>query len=115
MDKARGLKDKDGISLPEALKEVGVDFERVKECGRELGNAAAYLELHIEQGPVLLDLDLPLRTVLGTFGVERHVITFHGQAAHSGSTPMNRRKDAFLAAARMSPEIYRIASQGGIG
>jgi N-carbamoyl-L-amino-acid hydrolase len=116
MDEARGLKDKDGIRLPDALKEVGVDFERVKESGQELKHAAAYLELHIEQGPVLLDLDLPLGAVLGTFGVERHALTFQGQAAHSGSTPMNRRKDAFLAAARMSPEIYRIAerSHGGV-
>jgi hydantoinase/carbamoylase family amidase len=116
LDEARGLKDKDGVRLPDALKEIGVDFERVKECGRELENAAAYLELHIEQGPVLLDLNLPLGAVLGTFGVERHAITFHGQAAHSGSTPMNRRKDAFLAAAKMSPEIYRIAerSKGGV-
>jgi N-carbamoyl-L-amino-acid hydrolase len=116
LDEARGLKDKDGIRLPDALKEIGVDFERVKDSGIELKNAAAYLELHIEQGPVLLDLDLPLGAVLGTFGVERHAITFHGQAAHSGSTPMNRRKDAFLAAAKMSPEIYRIAerSNGGV-
>ncbi len=111
LDEARGLKDKDGITLPEALKNVGIDFERVKDSGTELKNAAAYLELHIEQGPVLLDLDLPLGAVLGTFGVERHAITFHGQAAHSGSTPMNRRKDAFLAAAKMSPEIYRIAER----
>jgi hydantoinase/carbamoylase family amidase len=115
MDEARGLKDKDGIRLPDALKQVGVDFERVKDSGRELKNAAAYLELHIEQGPVLLDLDLPLGAVLGTFGVERHAITFHGQAAHSGSTPMNRRKDAFLAAAKMSPEIYRIAQRSKDG
>jgi N-carbamoyl-L-amino-acid hydrolase len=71
--------------------------------------------LHIEQGPVLLDKDLPLGAVLGTFGVERHAITFHGQAAHSGSTPMDRRKDAFLAAARMSPEIYEIARRSGMG
>ena len=62
-----------------------------------------------------MDLDLPLGTVLGTFGVERHAITFHGQAAHSGSTPMNRRKDAFLAAAKMSPEIYRIAERSNNG
>ncbi|HEY2950997.1 MAG TPA: M20/M25/M40 family metallo-hydrolase [Verrucomicrobiae bacterium] len=111
LDEARGLKDKDGICLPDALREVGVDFERVKDSGQELRTAAAYLELHIEQGPVLLDLDLPLGAVLGTFGVERHAITFHGQAAHSGSTPMNRRRDAFLAAAKMSPEIYRIAER----
>jgi N-carbamoyl-L-amino-acid hydrolase len=97
------------------LREHGIDFEKVKDSGQELTNAAAYLELHIEQGPVLLDLNLPLGTVLGTFGVERHAITFRGQAAHSGSTPMNRRRDAFLAAARMSPEIYQIASCGGNG
>jgi N-carbamoyl-L-amino-acid hydrolase len=116
MNEARGLKDKDGITLPNALKDVGIDLERAKESGKELKNAAAYIELHIEQGPVLLDLDLPLGAVLGTFGVERHAITFKGQAAHSGSTPMNRRKDAFLAAAKMSPEIYKIAerSNGGV-
>jgi len=115
MNEARGLVDKAGIKLPDALKNVGIDFERVKDSGVELKNAAAYLELHIEQGPVLLDLDLPLGAVLGTFGVERHAITFHGQAAHSGSTPMNRRKDAFLAAAKMSLESYRIAERSGIG
>jgi N-carbamoyl-L-amino-acid hydrolase len=115
MDEARGLVDKQGIKLPDALKNVGIDFERVKESGQELQNAAAYLELHIEQGPVLLDLGLPLGAVLGTFGVERHAVTFHGQAAHSGSTPMNRRKDAFLAAAKMSPEIYQIAARSGNG
>jgi hydantoinase/carbamoylase family amidase len=113
MGEARALRDKDGIALPDALREVGVDFEGVKRSGRELAGAAAYLELHIEQGPVLLDLGLPLGAVLGTFGVERHAVTFLGQAAHSGSTPMNRRRDALLAAARMSPEIYRIAERNG--
>jgi len=115
MNEARGLIDKQGLRLPDALKNVGIDFERVKDSGKELKHAAAYLELHIEQGPVLLDLDLPLGAVLGTFGVERHAITFHGQAAHSGSTPMNRRKDAFLAAAKMSSEIYKIAERSGNG
>ncbi len=113
VNEARALRDRDGLFLPEALRQSGIDFENVKACGKELVNAAAYLELHIEQGPVLLDLDLPLGTVLGTFGVERHAITFRGQAAHSGSTPMNRRKDAFLAAAKMAPEIYRIAERHG--
>ncbi len=107
------LTDKDGISLPEALKTQGIHFADLKKSHRELEHAAAYLELHIEQGPVLLDLDLPLGSVLGTYGVERHAITFHGQAAHSGSTPMNRRKDAFLAAGKMSQEIYAIAERHG--
>lgn len=116
MDEARALTDKRGVTLPDALREHGIEFDRVRESHRELENAAAYIELHIEQGPVLLDLGLPLGAVLGTFGVERHAITFHGQAAHSGSTPMNRRRDAFLTAARMSEEIYRIAerSDGGV-
>ena len=115
MDEARALQDRDGISLPDAIKEHGIVFDKVKDAGKEKKNAAAYIELHIEQGPVLLDLGFPLGTVLGTFGVERHAINFHGQAAHSGSTPMNRRRDAFLAAARMSPEIYRIAQRSGHG
>jgi N-carbamoyl-L-amino-acid hydrolase len=115
LEEARGLVDKAGVRLPDALREHGIDLERVKESGRELAKAAAYLELHIEQGPVLLDLDLPLGAVLGTFGVERHAITFRGQAAHSGSTPMNRRKDALLAAGKMSQEIYRIAERSGSG
>ena len=115
MDEARVLKDKDGVSLPDAIATHGIDFENVKASHRELENAAAYIELHIEQGPVLLDLDLPLGAVLGTFGVERHAVTFHGQAAHSGSTPMNRRRDAFLAAGKMGAEIYRIAERSGQG
>jgi hydantoinase/carbamoylase family amidase len=115
MNEARGLVDKSGIRLPDALKEVGVNFEQVKDSGKELKTASAYLELHIEQGPVLLDLDLPLGAVLGPLGVDPHAITFHGRAALSGSTPMNRRKDAFLAAARMSPEIYNIAHRSGDG
>ncbi len=113
LDEARVLKDCDGIALPDAIAVHGIEFEKVKDAGVEVENAAAYLELHIEQGPVLLDLDLPLGVVLGTCGVERHAITFHGQAAHSGSTPMNRRKDAFLAAAKMAPEIYEITGRHG--
>src|SRR5580765_688985 len=115
MNEARALKDKDGITLPDALKVIGIDFDCVKDSGKELKNAAAYLELHIEQGPVLLDLGLPLGAVLGTFGVERHAITFRGEAAHSGSTPMNRRRDAFLAAGRMGEEVYRITGKHGGG
>nr|MDP9488353.1 Zn-dependent hydrolase [Actinomycetota bacterium] len=99
-DDVRNLKDKDGVSLPAALEEHGVDLDRVNEAGRQLENAVAYLELHIEQGPVLDRMDLPLGVVLGTFGVERHAIRFTGQHAHSGSTPMDVRKDAFIAAAR---------------
>ncbi|HEY3755246.1 MAG TPA: Zn-dependent hydrolase [Opitutaceae bacterium] len=113
LEEAARLRDAQGVPLPDALLQVGLDLDQVLKAGSERDQACAYLELHIEQGPVLLDLDLPLGTVLGTFGVERHAILFRGQAAHSGSTPMNRRRDAFLAAAKMSPEIYRIAERNG--
>jgi len=81
------------------------------ESGKELKNAAAYLELHIEQGPVLEKLNLPLGVVLGTKGVERHSIVFTGQEAHSGSTPMLERRDALGAAAKLALEIREIAKQ----
>ncbi|MBA2692685.1 MAG: Zn-dependent hydrolase [Rubrobacter sp.] len=99
-EEVRGLTDKDGISLPDALREHSVDLDRMNESHKQLENAAAYLELHIEQGPVLERMNLPLGVVLGTFGVERHVVKFIGQHAHSGSTPMDVRRDAFIAAAR---------------
>lgn len=105
------LRDRDGIGLEEALERVGITLADAPNAREELKNAAAYLELHIEQGPVLEGLGLPLGTVLGTFGVERHTITFHGQAAHSGSTPMNVRRDAFRAAGQFSQEIYAIAER----
>src|SRR5205085_5597892 len=115
MDETRGLKDKDGVRLVDAVNEHGIDFEKVKDSGTELKNAGAYIELHIEQGPVLLDLDLPLGVVLGTFGVERHSITFRGQAAHAGSTPMDKRRDALAGAARLELEIREIARRTGGG
>ena len=105
------LKDRDGMSLTEALARVGVTLADAPKAQDELKNAGAYIELHIEQGPVLEGLDLPLGAVLGTVGVERHTLTFHGQAAHSGSTPMDRRKDALLAAAKLAQEIYAIADR----
>jgi hydantoinase/carbamoylase family amidase len=99
-DDVRNLKDSAGVALPDALQEHGVNLDRVNEAGMQLEKAIAYLELHIEQGPVLERMDLPLGVVLGTFGVERHAVRFTGQHAHSGSTPMDVRKDAFVAAAR---------------
>jgi beta-ureidopropionase / N-carbamoyl-L-amino-acid hydrolase len=101
--------DRDGVCLEDALRQCGVDVERIGEAALERKDAAAYLELHIEQGPVLEAMYLPLGVVLGTKGVERHAITFHGQEAHSGSTPMNVRRDALAAAAKLALEIRSIA------
>lgn len=105
----RGRTDKDGIRLEDALRRCGVEIDRFSDATREQEHAAAYLELHIEQGPVLEELGLPLGVVLGTKGVERHAITFHGQEAHSGSTPMAVRRDALAAAAKLALEIRPIA------
>jgi N-carbamoyl-L-amino-acid hydrolase len=114
-DELRERRDGDGIALPDALAEHGVDLDRALEARRQLEGAAAYLELHIEQGPVLESLDLPLGVVLGTFGVERHLVTFRGQAAHAGSTPMDQRRDALAGAARLELEIREIAKRIGGG
>ena len=105
----RARTDRSGIKLEDALRHCGVEIDRFAEAEKERKNAAAYIELHIEQGPVLERLDLPLGVVLGTKGVERHVITFHGQEAHSGSTPMSARRDALAAAAKLALEIRDIA------
>jgi allantoate deiminase len=99
-DAVRDLTDLNGVALPEALAAHGVDLERAAEARTQLDGAVAYLELHIEQGPVLERLDEPLGVVLGTFGVERHRLRFTGAHAHAGATPMDARRDAFLAAAR---------------
>ncbi len=109
------LKDKDGITLPDALKRVGIDLYTARRASEQLKNAAAYLELHIEQGPVLESMELPLGVVLGTFGVERYRIIWKGQAAHSGSTPMDKRRDALAGAAKMALEIRDIARRAGNG
>jgi N-carbamoyl-L-amino-acid hydrolase len=107
----RDLKDRQGTRLADALAENGVAVDRMLDAHRALKaiDAAAYLELHIEQGPVLESMQKPTGVVLGTFGVERHTIRFTGQAAHSGSTPIPMRRDAFLAAAQTALECRQIA------
>ncbi len=114
-DELRELKDRDGVALPDALREHGVELDSALEARSQLESAAAYLELHIEQGPVLESIDLPLGAVLGTFGVERHRITWRGQAAHAGSTPMDQRRDALAGAAKLALELREIAARVGDG
>ncbi len=110
-DTVRHLTDKQGLRLVDALAEHGVDLDRMPSAKAQLmaRNPRAYLELHIEQGPVLESMNLPVAAVIGTYGVERHVLRFTGQAAHSGSTPVSMRKDAFLAAAETALACRDIA------
>jgi N-carbamoyl-L-amino-acid hydrolase len=105
----RARTDRDGVKMEDALRRCAVEIDRFPEAEHERANAAAYLELHIEQGPVLEKLNLPLGVVLGTKGVERHIIVFTGQEAHSGSTPMDARRDALAAAAKLALDIRGIA------
>ncbi len=114
-DELRTLVDRDGVSLPDAIGAFGIDLDRALEARSQLASAAAYLELHIEQGPVLESLDLPLGAVLGTFGVERWRITWTGQAAHAGSTPMDQRRDALAGAAKLALAIRDVARETGDG
>ena len=114
-DELRERRDAEGVSLPDAVGAYDVELDGALEARSQLEGAAAYLELHIEQGPVLEALGLPLGVVLGTFGVERHQVTFRGQAAHAGSTPMDKRRDALAGAARLELEIREIASRVGDG
>jgi len=109
IDQDRSRTDSSGMRLEDALAACGISINSIGNARVEREHAAAYLELHIEQGPVLEKMGLPLGVVLGTKGVERHAITFHGQEAHSGSTPMRARHDALAAAAKLALEIRPIA------
>src|SRR4051812_558868 len=114
-EELRSLTDRAGTSLPDALREHGVELDSALDGCSQLQGAAAYLALHIEQGPVLESLDLPLGVVLGTFGVERSRFTWRGQAAHAGSTPMDKRRDALAGAAKLALYIREIAAEVGGG
>jgi len=116
VEAARAWRDAEGRPVAEVVAEHGVVLEQMPEARVELEDVAAYLELHIEQGPVLEERELALGVVEGTFGVERRLLRFRGQSAHAGSTPMHRRHDALLAAARTALRVRELAiAEGGVG
>jgi N-carbamoyl-L-amino-acid hydrolase len=102
LDSARGLVDRDGVALVDALAEYGVDLVRAGQAAARLRDVAAYVELHIEQGRVLEAAGLAVGVVDGAYGIERHRVNFEGRAAHAGSTPMALRRDALAAGARLA-------------
>jgi len=108
VDEVRDLRDRDGERLEDVVARHDVDLARVHESGAQLRGACAYIEMHIEQGPVLEGLGEPAATVLGTCGVERHVVVFTGRAAHAGATPMAHRRDSFAATAQAALAIREI-------
>ena len=115
IEAVRGLRDSDGRSIAEVLAENGVDLDRVGESAKRREGVAAYLELHIEQGPRMEAAGLKAAAVSGCAGVERVRFTFRGQASHAGTTPMDLRRDAGLAAAEAMLAIARIPeAEGGV-
>jgi N-carbamoyl-L-amino-acid hydrolase len=110
-----GLADAEGNSIAAVLAENGVDLARVTEATAGQATLGSYLELHIEQGPVLESEGLAAAAVTGTAGVERLRFVFSGQASHAGTTPMEMRRDAGLAAAAAALAIARIPdAEGGV-
>jgi hydantoinase/carbamoylase family amidase len=110
-DDVRELRDAEGAALPEVLAENDVELGRVLEAGSRRDRLAAYLELHIEQGPVLEREGIPTAAVAGCVGIERHRFRISGQAAHAGTTPMELRRDAGLAAADAALRIEAIGRE----
>jgi allantoate deiminase len=96
-----------GTSMREAMRDFGGDPERVQEDAWRDGQLLGYCEVHIEQGPALEARDLPVGVVSAIAGQARHRITFTGQAAHAGTTPMDRRRDALAAAAELVLAVER--------
>jgi hydantoinase/carbamoylase family amidase len=108
VDEVRDLRDRDGERLQDVVARYGVELDRAHESGARLRGARAYLELHIEQGPVLESRGEPAAAVLGTFGVERQLAVFTGQTAHAGATPMELRRDTFMATSQAALQIKQI-------
>ncbi|RHW40367.1 Zn-dependent hydrolase [Neobacillus notoginsengisoli] len=107
------LQDKDGVTTEEAMKRIGLDPSLSKK--RDPKTMKAFLELHIEQGPILEEKGIPIGMVEAIVGLTQLEVTVKGQAGHAGTTPMNRRADALVAAANMIARFPEIASSEGEG
>lgn len=100
--------DEDGLSLSQAMAAQGFSVENVSEACR-VGGVSCYLELHIEQGPVLDDEGVDIGIVTSIVGLIGLSVRLSGEANHAGTTPMNRRRDALVGAARIIQELRDLA------
>jgi hydantoinase/carbamoylase family amidase len=115
-DELAGAGDAEGRSAAEVLGENGIELRRVGDAGSRLTRVGSYLELHIEQGPVLEAEGAAAAAVTGCVGVERHRFVFRGRIGHAGTTPMDVRRDAGLAAAATALRVEEIArTERGVG
>ena len=105
----------DGERLVDAMARAGFDAHRAPEARAPDGAVHAYVELHIEQGPRLDEAGVPIAVVDSIVGVRRTRLIFHGQADHAGTTPMERRRDAFLAAAEYALKARELVVERGGG
>lgn len=99
------FKDKDGISIYDAMKNIGMDPERVEEAKWPEGSIGYFLESHIEQGPVLDAEGIEIGLVDCIVGIQRYMVTVHGRSDHAGTTPMDMRRDAVDAATKVISKI----------
>ena len=106
-------KDADGITMREAMLKAGLKPEEITNIKRRAEDYLGFVEVHIEQGPVLNELDLPLGIVTSINGNVRYLCEITGMASHAGTTPMNRRRDAAAAAAELLLYVERRAAQDG--
>lgn len=106
-----GLCDSDGVSLADALRNFGCDPDQIGGIARNSENVLGFLEIHIEQGPVLEAENLPVGVVTAINGANRLHVTVEGMAGHAGTVPMQLRQDALAGAAAMIAEIERRAAQ----
>ncbi|MHC0038243.1 allantoate amidohydrolase [Pseudoneobacillus sp. C159] len=109
----KNLRDKDGVSTVEAMEKIGLDSSLPTQ--RDTKSIKAFLELHIEQGPILEEKNIPIGVVEAIVGLTQLEVTVNGQAGHAGTTPMDRRADALVAAAGMIAQFPELAKEEGEG
>lgn len=113
-DKWACLQDENGISVSQAMRDFGLDINRIHCASRVQDDLMGFLEVHIEQGPVLESQELPLGIVDGIAGARRFEVKVTGQAGHSGTVPMDMRQDSLCGAAEMITMIERLAKQNQV-
>ncbi len=108
-EKYRHLVDRDGITMEQAFAHCGLDFSSVDQATRVEEGFHAFFELHIEQGPLLINYEKKIGIVTGVAAPVRLLMKLNGKASHSGTTPMNMRKDALLGASELALELEKAA------
>lgn len=105
--------DADGITMREAMQHAGLCIDDIPKLRRDAARYLGFIEVHIEQGPVLNELDIPLGVVTSINGGVRYVCEMTGMASHAGTTPMDRRRDAAVGVAELALYVEKRAAQDG--